>query len=58
MKSLVTQYHALNILDLARVGYLRPFLKYDWVWRTNKGAHQTTITITVLTDALQLVVPM
>ena len=50
MKSLVTQYHALNILDLARGGYLYPFSKYDWVWRTNKGTNQTTVTITVLTD--------
>ena len=58
MKHLVTQYHALNILDLARGGYLYPFSKYDWVWRTNKGTNQTTVTITVLTDALQLVFPM
>jgi hypothetical protein len=58
MKHLVTQYHALNILDLVRSGYLHPFSKYDWVWRTNKGAHQTTVTITVLTDALQLVFRM
>jgi hypothetical protein len=54
MKPLVTQYHTLNIKDLARGGWLYPFSKYDWVWRTNKGAHQTTVTITVLTDALQL----
>ena len=58
MKHLVTQYHALNILDLARGGYLHPFSRYDWVWRTNKGTNQTTVTITVLTDALQLVFPM
>ena len=58
MKSLVTEYHALNILDLARGGYLYPFSRYDGVWRTNKGAHQTTVTITVVTDALQLVFPM
>jgi len=58
MKSLVTQYHALKILDLARGGYLYPFSKYDWVWRTNKGAHQTTVAITVVTDALQLLWPM
>lgn len=55
MKLLVTQYHALNILELARGGYLNPFLKYDWVWRTNKGADQTTVSITVLTDSLQLI---
>jgi len=58
MKSLVTQYHALNITELARGGFLYPYSKYDWVWRTNKGADQTTVTITVLTDALQLVFPM
>ncbi|HSL01951.1 MAG TPA: hypothetical protein VK901_00250 [Nitrospiraceae bacterium] len=58
MKSLVTQYHALDIKELARGGYLYPFSTYDWVWRTNKGAQQTTVTITVLTDALQLVFPM
>lgn len=58
MKGLVTEYHALNIKDLARGGYLYPFSKYDWVWRTNKGTHQTTVVITVLTDALQLVFPM
>ena len=58
MKSLVTHYHALNINELARRGYLHPFFKYDWVWRTNKGANQTTVTITVLTDALELVFMM
>jgi hypothetical protein len=58
MQHLATQYHALNILDLTRGGYLYPFSRYAWVWRTNKGAHQTAVTITVLTDALQLVFPM
>jgi hypothetical protein len=58
MKSLVTQYHALNINELARGGWLYPFSKYDWVWRTNKGAHQTTATITVLKDSLQLLFAM
>jgi hypothetical protein len=58
MKSLVTQYHALNILNLVRGEYLYPFSKYDWVWRTNKGAHQTTVSITVLPDALELVFTM
>lgn len=55
MKSLVTQYDALNILDLARGGYLYPFSKYDWVWRTNKGTRETSVTITVLKDSLQLI---
>src|SRR4249920_371230 len=58
MKPLVTQYHALNINELARGGWLYPFSKYDWVWRTNKGAHQTTATITVLKDSLQLLFAM
>lgn len=59
MKPLVTQYyHALNIRDLARGGHLFPYSRYDWVWRTNKGAHQTTVTITVLTNAFELVFPM
>jgi hypothetical protein len=58
MKGLVTQYHALNIKELARGGWLHPFSRYDWVWRTNKGDHQTTVTITVFSDALQLVFTM
>lgn len=58
MKHLVTEYHALKIVELARGGWLYPFSKYDWVWRTEKGTHQTTVSITVLTDALQLAVPM
>lgn len=57
MKALVTQYHALRIRELARGGWLDPFSKYDWVWRTNKGVHQTTVTITVLVDRLQVVFP-
>ena len=58
MKSLVTQYHALRITELKRGGWLDPFSKYDWVWRTDKGAHQTTVNITVVTDALELVLTM
>ena len=58
MKALVTQYHALNIGEFARRGWLYPFSKYDWVWRTDKGIHQTSVSITVLTDALQLLWPM
>ena len=58
MKSLVTQYHALTIKEVAQGGWLYPFSRYDCVWRTNKGAQQTTVTITALTDALQLVFPM
>ena len=58
MKRLVSEFHALDINELARGGWLDPFSTYDWVWRTNKGAHQTTVTITVLTDALQLLFPM
>lgn len=58
MKALVTQYHALDIKELARGGWLDPYFKYDWVWRTDKGAHQTTVTITALVDALELVFTM
>lgn len=58
MKALVTQYHALSITELARGGWLYPFCKYNWVWRTNKGAHQTTVAITVVTDVLDLVFSM
>ena len=57
MKTLVTQYHALNVTELARGGRLYPFSKYDWVWRTNKGANQTTVSITVLMDGLQVIFP-
>ena len=58
MKALVTQYHALRITELTRGSWLDPFSKYDWVWRIDKGAHQTTVSITVLTDALELVFTM
>lgn len=55
MKVLVTQYHALNMTELTRGQWLDPFATYDWVWRTDKGTHQTTVTITVLKDSLQLI---
>ena len=58
MKLLVTQYHALNINELARGGWLYPLSKYDWVWRTNNGADQTTVPITVLMDGLQVMFPI
>ncbi len=58
MKPLVTQYHALNIKELARGLWLYPFSQYDWVWLTNKGTQETSVPITVLKDALQLVFPM
>lgn len=58
MKVLVTQYHALNMTQLTRGQWLDPFSTYDWVWRTDKGTHQTTVNITVLLDALELVFPM
>ncbi len=57
MKELVTQYHTLSIKELARGEWLYPFTTYDWVWRTNKGAHQTTVTNTVLVDGLQVIFP-
>jgi len=28
-------------------GWLYPFSKYDWVWRMNNGADQTTVPIMV-----------
>lgn len=55
MKRLVSDFHALDIIELARGSWLTPLSMYDWVWRTNKGTHQTSITITVLVDALRLV---
>lgn len=58
MKQLVSDFHGLDIKELVRGGYLYPFSKYDWVWRTNKGAEQTTVAITVVTDALDLVFSM
>lgn len=58
MKSLITQYHALSIKELARNGWLYPFSRYDWVWRTNKGTQESSVTITVLSDALQVAYPM
>jgi len=57
MKSLVTEFHALQINDLARL-HLIPFSKLEWVWRTNKGTRETTVPITVLRDALQLLFPV
>ena len=30
------------------------FSRYDWVWRTHKGTQETSVTITVLNDSLQL----
>ena len=53
MKRLVTEYYALDIRELAS-GWLYPFSRYDWVWRTRKGAQKTIVTITVLKDSLQL----
>lgn len=55
MKALVTQYHALTVKELAQGGWLYPFSKYDWVWRTNTGTQETGVTVTVLQDSLQLV---
>jgi hypothetical protein len=58
MKRLVSEFHALNILELARGGWLTPLSTYDRVWRTHKGNQETSVTITVLMDALQLRYPM
>jgi hypothetical protein len=57
VKQLVTQFHALHIKDLTRWS-LYPYSKYDWVWRTHKGTQETSVTITVLKDSLQLVFSM
>lgn len=54
MKRLVSDFHALDILELARGGWLTPLSKYDWVWRTHEGAQETSVTIMVLKDSLQL----
>jgi hypothetical protein len=52
MKRLVSDFHALDILELARGCRLQPFSKYDWVWRTHNGTQETSVTITVLKDSL------
>ena len=58
MKQLVSDFHALDIKHLARGGYLDPFSKYDWVWRTDKGTYETTVAITVVENVLHLVFPI
>lgn len=58
MKQLVSGFHAFDIKELSRGGYLTPFSKYDWVWRTDKGTQQTTVAITVLQDSLRVVFPI
>ena len=57
MKQLVTEFHALPINQLARY-QLIPFSKFDWVWRTHKGTQATTVPITVLSNALELLFPV
>jgi len=58
MKRLVSEFHALDILELARGGWLTPLSMYDWVWRTHKGTKMASVAITVLNDSLQLLYPM
>src|SRR5262245_35216366 len=58
MKELVTQYHALNIRFLVRGGYLDPSSRNDWSWQTNKGTHQTAVTVTALIDGLRVIFPL
>lgn len=58
MKPLVTEFHALDIKKLTQRWWLYPFSKYEWVWRTHKGTRTMSVTITVLTDSLQLCFPM
>ena len=55
MKRLVTEFHALDINELARGWWLYRFSRYDWVWRTQKGTQGTSVSVTVLQDSLQLV---
>ena len=55
MKRLVTEFHALDINELARGWWLYPFSKYDWVGRNQKETQETSVSITVLHDSLQLV---
>lgn len=57
MKALVTQYHALDIKELARGYYLYPFCSFEWVWRTNRDSQAATVRITVLEGVLQLLLP-
>jgi hypothetical protein len=57
VKALVSLCHALSMTELTRGQWLNPFSKYDWVWRSNKGTQQTTVTITVLMDGLQVIFP-
>ncbi len=57
MKALVTEFHALQINELARLPLI-PYSKLEWVWRTNKGTQQTTIPIKVLPNALELYFPI
>ncbi|MDR4470663.1 MAG: hypothetical protein MRJ68_20570 [Nitrospira sp.] len=56
MKTLVSQYHALDITDLIRGGYLYPFCRFEWVWRTTRDTLAATVAVTLLQDALQLVI--
>ena len=54
MKALVTQFHALNVTQLNRGGWLYPNTTYEWVWRTNKGSSIATVQITALKSAVEL----
>lgn len=54
MKALVTQFHALNVTQLNRDGWLQPNTTYDWVWRTSKGTRVETVKITVRESAVDL----
>lgn len=54
MKSLVSQFHALNVTQLNRGGWLYPNTKYEWVWRTDKGTGIETVKITVRESILEL----
>lgn len=58
MKALVTQFHALNVTQLNRGGWLYPNTTYEWVWRTNKGSSIEAVQITALESAVELSIPV
>lgn len=58
MKALVTQFHALNVTQLNRGGWLYPNTTYEWVWRTNKGSSIEAVKITALESAVELSIPV
>ncbi len=58
MKALVSQFHALNVTQLNRGGWLYPNTTYEWVWRTNKGTSIEAVKVTALESAVELSIPL